>query len=711
MLTPRQVLVLLHGRYFTGGLVSAVGVAVLGLATYALAGLGPAIALGTGALTVCFADNPAPTRVKRVEMLFASFASTGAFALVSASLWWPPIQIVLIPLLGFFSGLIAVWGKRALAMSFSVLFISVITLGSPAMHGPAQLGAAVALFLAGALLYTVYALLLAHALRRRTKEQALAELLAQLGQFAHWLGDHLGGPSTRAGTGGYAARPWGPADVSAVVAQLTAINDTLQNTRDIVLRDVRTSADRALAARLIVLLEVNEALLASQTDVDLILNQFEATAVPDALGDWARRIGEALDQRADALLRGTRPEPLPARLRCAETIRQALETLQPSQPSADFAQARMALRASADKFQRITDLLATPPSTDTGAAADPLRGMDLQSFLSPLRYDPHALWQSIRWESPILRYAIRLALALFAGELLLRVLPYHPHDYWVLLTIGVILRPNYSVTRQRIKDRVLGTLLGCALVAALLSTHPSLGLMTLGVFVSLAFARTFITLNYRFTALFASVNALLLVALLEPGSPFLISQRLQDTLIGAALAWAFSFVLPRWEANDLRRQVDALQRAMLGYAQAVLDPVHVSDMNYRRERKRIQDALAAVGGLHARMLEEPRQHQRMRRELAAFIAHSDLLSAHLATLRVLRAQHGDRVLSAEEQARLQCTLSLLQSCLDPDSPDIAPTALETGSIDTPVERRLREVEAEGKTIARLSRQIRSPAHS
>ncbi|WP_425444144.1 FUSC family protein [Thiomonas intermedia] len=624
-------------------------------------------------------------------------------------MWWPSVQIVLIPLLGFFSGLIAVWGKRALAMSFSVLFISVITLGAPTMHSPAQLGAAVALFLAGALLYSVYALLLAHWLSRRTKEQALAELLAQLGQFAHWLADHLGVHSAQEGTSGHAARPWGPAGVGSVVAQLTAINDTLQNTRDIVLRDVHTEAERTLAARLILLLEVNEALLASQTDVDLILNQFDATPVPDALSDWARRIGDALDQRADALLRGTQPDTLPTSLPCAETIHQALETLQPSQPSAAFAQARMALRASADKFQRITDLLATPPRADGADTADPLQGMDLQSFLSPLRYDPRALWQSIRWESPILRYAIRLALALFAGELLLRVLPYHPHDYWVLLTIGVILRPNYSVTRQRIKDRVLGTLLGCALVAALLSTHPSLGVMTLGVFISLAFARTFITLNYRFTALFASVNALLLVALLEPGSQFLITQRLQDTLIGAALAWGFSFVLPRWEANDLRRQVDALRRATLGYAQAVLDPVHVSDLNYRRERKRIQDALAAVGGLHARMLEEPRQHQRMRRELAAFIAHSDLLSAHLATLRVLRAQHGDRVLSVAEQARLRRTLALLQSGLNPNGQDLPSSAAEAGSIDTPVERRLREVEAEGQTIARLSRQILSTA--
>jgi len=72
MLAPRQILVVVHSRYFTSGLVSAIGVALLALGTAALAGLGAAIALGSGALTVCFADNPAPTRVKRVELLFTS---------------------------------------------------------------------------------------------------------------------------------------------------------------------------------------------------------------------------------------------------------------------------------------------------------------------------------------------------------------------------------------------------------------------------------------------------------------------------------------------------------------------------------------------------------------------------------------------------------------------------------------------------------------
>ncbi len=689
MLSARQVLLVVHSRYFTSGLVSAVGVAILGLATYAIGGLPPAVALGSGALTVCFADNPGPKRVKLVELTFASLASTLAFALVGASLWWPASQVLLIPLLGVASGLIATWGKRALALSFSVLFISVITVGAPPFGSATRLAAAVALFLLGSLLYTGYALLLSRLLARRTKRQALAELLVQLGRFAHWV----------------AQAPADDADAGRAVALLTAVNDALQECRDVVLRDIRSDADRALVSRLFVLLDVNEALLASQTDAELIRVQFDATPVPDALRDWAGRIADLLDGQAMALLRGI-PEPsLPAWLPCAETIDQALTSLRPSRPSAEFAGAQMALRASAERLQRITDLLGAAAQTP----ADPLQGIDLRAFVSPLHYGPGALLRSLQWRSPFLRYGLRLGLALLAGELLLRVLPYHPHDYWVLLTIGVILRPNFSVTRRRVKDRLLGTLLGCIVVAAILSTRPGLGTMVLGVFISLALARTFIILNYRFTALFASVNALLLVSLLGSGGAFLVTQRLQDTLLGAALAWAFSFVLPRWEETDLRRQTMHLLRAATGYAQAVLDPAHATDVNYRRQRKALHDALATLGGLHARMLEEPRRHRRGARDLGAFIGHSYILNAHLATLRVLRARRGEQQPPAPAQQLLTQTLDRVLPCLDAArlaecvaAPSAAPAE------ETPLQRRLREIEGEARTMARLARQIVTP---
>lgn len=694
MLLPRSAITLANSRYFTSGLISAVGVALLGFATYAVAGLGPAVALGSGALAVCFADNPAPLRLKMSELLFTSLISTVALALVSASLWLPAVQVGLIPLLGFASGMIAAWGKRALAFSFSVLFISVITLGTPPLASWTAWAAAVALYLAGALLYTGYALLLTRLLRLRTKHQALGELFAQLAQYARWRSQEHG----RRG-----------AAVSQAVALLTAVNDTLQNTRDLVLRDLVTEADHALVGRLLQALEIIEALIASQSDVELMLTQYDATAVPDALRDWTRQLADALDAQAMALLRGRPVRPAPADLGRADAaiIDDAVQNMRPRAASAAFEQARMALRTRAADLRRITEVL----QADESSTAQQLQHLDLDMFVSPLRYHPRVLLKNLHWHSPILRYSIRLALALLAGGLLSHLLPYGAHTYWVLLTIGVILRPNFSVTRRRIKDRVLGTLLGCGLVAALLTTHPDLWVMAAGVFVSLIFARTFITLNYRFTALSASVNALLLVALLEPGSKFLITQRLIDTLLGAAVAWSFSFVLPRWEARDMQRQMRLLLRAALAYAEAVLDPAKTNDGEYRTRRKALFDALAAVGGLHARMLEEPVQKQRHVQELGACIGHCYVLSAHLATLRVLRAQRGESAPAESVRPLFASTLDGLRACLAPEhAVDCAawqaPSQPSTPA--SPVARRLAEIATQAQSIARLTRILLGP---
>ena len=43
-----------------------------------------------------------------------------------------------------------------------------------------------------------------------------------------------------------------------------------------------------------------------------------------------------------------------------------------------------------------------------------------------------------------------------------------PHGYWLGLTLVVVMQPDYGATRQRVAERVLGTLLGSLLASGLL---------------------------------------------------------------------------------------------------------------------------------------------------------------------------------------------------------------------------------------------------
>ncbi len=710
-------------RYFTSGLISATGTLALGFVGYAIGGMGPALSLASGALMVSFADNPAPASIKAVELLFASFAGTLCFAAVWATDNHPWLQLAVVPLLGFAAGLVSLWGKRAIAIAFCLLFITIITLGIPAPANPPALAAGTVLLLLGALAYTAYALLLGRALRGRTKQQALAELFDSLSAYMRWQAQlYLR----------QVARPAAPGDGDAyaqAAALQGAVNDALQSARDLVLRESRLAHDAVWTRMLLEALDLFEAQLAAQTDSTLLRSQFEGTEVLDALQDGTARTADALQDLALALLRRRSvgaPPPDPARWAALERQADSLVRAAP----AELSQARSALTSLLHTLREIDKLLANLQNSfatrDAGAKLPELP--DLAQFVSTWRYDPHQVPAHLRLGSPIFRHAVRLALALACGFVVSRALFTHQtHDYWVLLTIAVILRPNYGVTRQRLKDRLLGTLLGCLLTAGLLSLHLGLAAELATMFLALAVARAFVTTNYRFTAMAASVLALLLARLLEGDPRFLVDQRLIDTALGAALAWGFSYVLPRWEYQDVPRQLSALMRAQHDYARAVLATELQDEGAFRLARKRQFDALAAITGVYSRMLEEPPSRRRALNELAQLITHSYLLAAHLASMRVQRALRAKRLSPQSIEAMIAPTRDWVLRRLGRQPPtargsalavDPAPPPAEpdtAGSPPDPLLRRLALLRHEAAQIAaigpRVERELHTPARA
>lgn len=659
-------------RYFTSGLVSATGVLALGLLGYAAGGMNMAVLLGTGALTICFADNPAPIRVKAFELLFSTFGGAVCFGLVWASVGHSWAALLLVPLLGFGAGLVSLWGKRALAMSFSLLFITVITLGVPPAPSLGNLLQGVGLFVLGGLLFTAYALLLGHLLRNRTKQQALAEVLDALAAYMHWQSQFYAQQLAEDEAYGRAAVLQG------------AVNDALQSARDLVLREGRQPRDALWTRMLVECLDLFEAQLAAQTDSTLLRQQYEGTEVLDALQAGTLHTTETLSALALAMLHGRHLPPTPSDAARWVAVEQQAAALDRS-GALGLAQAHAAL-ASLLNTQReidrlVTTLQATYATRDDDSAAATLPPLpDLRAFVSTWRYDPRQIRAHLRWGSPIFRHAVRLALALFCGLIVARSLFVHQtHDYWILLTIAVILRPNYGVTRQRLKDRLLGTLLGCLFTAVLLDLHLGLPAVLAALFLALTLARTFVTTNYRFTAMAASVLSLLLARLLEGDTRFLVDQRLIDTFIGATLAWGFSYVLPRWEYQDVPHQLAGLMRAQRDYAQAVLEALQHDEGAFRIARKRLFDALAAMTGLYSRMLEEPASQRRALRELARLITHSYLLAAHLASMRVLRARRAKRLSPAAVETLIAPTRTWVLQQLAPraaPSPSPSPSTLQ-----------------------------------
>src|SRR3546814_8873739 len=133
------------------------------------------------------------------------------------------------------------------------------------------------------------------------------------------------------------------------------------------------------------------------------------------------------------------------------------------------------------------------------------------------------------------------------------------HSYWIILTILIVMKPGFALTRQRIGWRLTGTLLGCAAAFALfgLTKNPDIYLAVL--IASCILGNSLVLLNYTSAAFFNTLFVLLVFHFLSPSATLVIGERAVDTVIGCALALSCSYILP-WRSEEHTSELQSLMR-------------------------------------------------------------------------------------------------------------------------------------------------------
>jgi uncharacterized membrane protein YccC len=129
--------------------------------------------------------------------------------------------------------------------------------------------------------------------------------------------------------------------------------------------------------------------------------------------------------------------------------------------------------------------------------------------------------------------------------------------------------------------------------------------------------------------------ALLQAHLVDPGAGLPIAERAADTLLGALLAWGFSYILPSWERRHLPQVLASTLEALLRYGLLTLKAGGESfPVAQRLARRHAYDALSQLGGLLQRTAAEPRGVRVSDVELAALLDHGQRYMAHLSMVHV-----------------------------------------------------------------------------
>jgi uncharacterized membrane protein YccC len=224
-------------------------------------------------------------------------------------------------------------------------------------------------------------------------------------------------------------------------------------------------------------------------------------------------------------------------------------------------------------FSRATqyvDVAATTASALNGkfvvASNVPARATDTVVQKTPFRVFARAI---LNPGSLLLRYALRVAVVTSAAVAITELLGIK-RGYWMTLTVIVILQPYTGVTSQRAAQRIIGTVLGGVITAALgAMIHNPLAITVLAfIFVSCCIA--LLPVNYVAFSIFLTPTFVLL-AEASAGDWHLAGTRVFNTILGGILAWVGSRILwPSPEADRLPGHMAESLNANRAYLQRVM---------------------------------------------------------------------------------------------------------------------------------------------
>jgi uncharacterized membrane protein YccC len=199
-------------------------------------------------------------------------------------------------------------------------------------------------------------------------------------------------------------------------------------------------------------------------------------------------------------------------------------------------------------------------------------------------------------------FAVRLALCMTVAEIARQNVPTE-RPYWVLLTVAIVLKPDFGSVFTRAVQRGVGTLLGVLLGSALLAVLPRSPWLLLAMAISAAILPWARNANFGLFSVFQTPLIILLLDLVFPGGPGLVGARLVDTLIGCGIVLVFGYLL--WPQTWRAPLDEALRDSALAL-DAFVEAAFTGDpAERRRARRRNYRALTELQTQLQRRLAEP----------------------------------------------------------------------------------------------------------
>lgn len=586
-----------------------------------------------GTSFVALTDQPGPFIRRRNALTFAIFCFVFVATVASLVMNFKILVFAEIIVFGMFFSLIGVYGQRLAAVgSLSLVVLAIFIDGH--LTGT-NIFKSLLIFASGCTWFLLIFLVVTTIQPYKLASQMIGENYLQLAEFLKIKANY------------YQKNPDFDKLTTQVIAKQIGIKNLQEETRETVFKTRTIVNESTTTSRLLMLMFLNsmdlhEKLMTSESDYQKLQQIFDDTTILVDIHDYLNLLAEEITNIGIALQIGTKAKPLFNLDTELSNLNHNYFDLRNKKISPENFENFMVLRQILMRINEITkeiDEIYKVFSQNVKLAKSLSTGLDLKKFMpNEEKLNFRVLRNNISLSSSHFRHALRITIALLLGYLfsLFQFLGIG-HTYWILITIVAILKPAYSITKQRNLLRLYGTVAGAVIAYGILHfIHINEVLFTI-LLLSMIMCFSFLKGKYFWAVLFMTIYVFLSFNFLSPGNVNVIfKDRIVDTIIAAIITSLVAYiVLPVWEHTQNLDLMKKSAEANLSYFQSVISKFLEEKYDledYKVKRKNAIISLANLSDNFQRMISDPKNQQKKLEVVHQFVATSHLITAYTASL-------------------------------------------------------------------------------
>ncbi len=616
---------------FTGIRITAAAI-IPALILYHYNVLGLMTAIPLGALVVGSTDSPGPFAHRRNTIL-ASICINFLVVVITISLKHNPVFIILfIILFGMFFSLIGIYGNRANSVGLIALLVFIFNIDSKASFGSVWFNGL--LFTAGGACYFVMSLIL-HRLRPYRYIQL------QLGESLRAISDYvetLSGLFKTNRDEDYLFSRLRQQQIT-IQQQQDSLREMLLSTREMVIDS--TAKGRIIMMMFLDSVDLFEQIISLQQDYSDVHTAFDDTEIIPAIKQTLHNFKQELKTIGYSIQFNQHSSSYIDIDKMLQQVFNVFLTERKKRLNKNtlsvFIKLRQIIYALQDVGERIKRLHHFS-GYQKMASRQYKRNTNEELPVQTNEISFSLLRENITLKSNQFKHALRVTIGLLTGYVVSLFFPLG-HGYWILMTIAIILKPGYSISRTRNKQRLLGTITGVITGFAFLYFIKNNTLEFLIMICAMVIAYSLLKLNYYISCVCITVYVLISFHFLNNSNfTVIVEDRLIDTAIACVIAFIISLIVfPVWEYQQTKFLMETILKANKKYFNTIASLLKTTAKQedlYKTARKEAFVALANLSDNFQRILSEKRKQANLA-FYHQFVSSSYMLTARIASLSSL----------------------------------------------------------------------------